>query len=693
MAACVRVLVAVLALPRLLDSGRSAVIDIASSLASADDVIARALVAWKPPTKLTVSQWADAHFYLSAESSAQAGRWKTIPYQREPMDAISDPRVERVTLMKSARIGYTKMIDAAIGYSIDQDPCSQMVVQPTVEDAKGFSKEEIAPMIRDTPRLAKIVIEDAEDRGPKDTSNTILHKKYPGGVLSMVGANSGAGFRRISRKKLYLDEVDGYPPSAGSDGDPVKLAEKRTEYFHDRKIVAGSTPKLAGSSRIEQMFEAGDQRRYYVPCPQCDHMDYLVFTRRNGEDGQARGHYMLWPDGAPREAHFVCSKNGCVIEHQHKRDMVTKGEWRAAKKFEGHASFHIWAAYSFSPNAGWGQLAEEFLEAKRNGPLQLQTFVNTALGETWREAGEAPEWENLYARREHYQIGTVPDGVRFLTAGVDVQKDRFVYEIVGWGNGRASWSIDVGVLPADTSNLDSYVVLDELLDRTFASSRGPMTVLMLAIDSGYNTQMVYNWVRRKPPNRVIATKGVSTARTFVGSPTPVDVMHNGKRIARGCKVWPVGVDLGKTELYGWLKLGVPSKESGAPYPSGFCHFPELGEDYFKQLTAEHLVSLKHKRTGRVTHEWQILPGRENHWLDTRVYARAAAAVAGLDRLRDAKPAENSAPAEAVAAPPATGTAEPLPNQPRAPAPPRPRKQITDSPFLNARARGWLTKRR
>lgn len=645
-------------------------------LANPDDVIARALVAWKPPTKLTLSQWADAHFYLSPESSAQAGRWKTIPYQREPMDAISDPKIERVTLMKSARIGYTKMIDAAIGYSIDQDPCSQLVVQPTVEDAKGFSKEEIAPMIRDTPRLSKIV-EDVEDRGPKDTSNTILHKKYPGGVLSMVGANSGAGFRRISRRKLYLDEVDGYPPSAGSDGDPVKLAEKRTEYFHDRKIVAGSTPKLAGSSRIEQMFEVGDQRRYYVPCPQCGQMDYLVFTKRDGDDegAPARGHYMQWPEDEPKNAYFVCSLNGCVIEHQHKREMVAHGEWRAKKPFAGHASFHIWAAYSYSPNAAWGQLAEEFLEAKRNGPEQLKTFMNTALGETWREAGDVPDWERLYSRRELYQIGTVQEGVQFLTCGVDVQKDRFVYEVVGWGSGKSSWSVDAGVLPGDTSNLASWVPLDEILNRTFDSPRGPMQILMMAVDAGFNTQTVYNWVRLKnAPHRVIAVKGMTTARTLTNTPTPVDVHHNGKRIARGTKVWPVGVDIAKTELYGWLRLERPTKESGLPLPNGFCHFPEYAEEFFKQLTAEQLVTLKVRRSGRAIYEWQRLPNRENHFLDCRVYARAAAALAGLDRM-------------APVSPPATPLQTPAPP---AEAPTAPRRQTSDSQFISRRGNGWLS---
>ena len=639
--------------------------------ASLEGVISEARASWRPPPKLSLSEWADEHFYLSPESSAQSGRWSTLPYQREWMDSITDPRVTHVTVMKSARVGYTKVMNAAIGYFIDQAPCPMLVVEPTVEDAKGYSKEEIAPMLRDCPKLARIVFEEAEEVGPRDSGNTILHKRFPGGVLSMVGANSGAGFRRISRRVVFFDEVDGYPVSAGSDGDPIKLGTKRTEYYHDRKILSGSTPLIAGRSRIEEMFHQGDERRFFVPCPHCGHFDHLVFTEREGG-----GHFLVFDTSDPSGAHFVCSKNGCVIEHKHKRDMVAAGEWRAGKPFTGHASFHIWAAYSYSPNATWGQLAAEFLEAKRGGREQLKTFVNTVLGETWQESGEVPEWENLYQRREHYPIGTVPAGVKFLTCGVDVQRDRWVYEVVGWsGREKESWSIDAGVIPGDTSNDEHWLRLDELLSRTFESPAGPMQILMLAIDSGFNTQTVYNWGRRHERNRVVAVKGVSTQRQLISSPTPVDIKLNGKRLARGYKVWPLGVDVAKGELYGWLRLTGPI--DGAPPPPGFCHFPEHGPDYFKQLTGEHLVSSV-KKNGFTSHEWQLIPGRENHWLDCRVYARAAAAILGVDRMAPSSPTPAPAPARVA---PASGPPSPAP------------ERKADSRFFAGRAKGWLSRKR
>ena len=499
----------------------------------------------RPPPRLSLSAWADEHFRLSAESSAQAGRWRCLPYQDGILDAISDPTVTHVSVMKSARVGFTLMVSATVGYYIHMAPAPILLVQPTVEDARGFPKETIAPMLRDVPVLASIIFEEEEDSGPRDGGNTILHKRYPGGVLSLVGANSGTGFRRVSRKVVIFDEVDSYPASAGSDGDPIKLGTKRTEYFWDRKIIAGSTPLIAGLSRIEALFEEGDQRRFFVPCPTCSHAAPLVFTEREGG-----GHFMQWPEGQPERAYFVCVKNGCVIEYKDQRDMVARGEWRASKPFAGHASFHVWAAYSYSPNATWGQLATEFLEAKRGGRQTLQVFCNTVLGETWKESGEAPEWERLYNRREHYQIGTVPDGVKFLTAGVDVQKDRWVYEVVGWGLGKESWSIDAGVIPGDPSKDADWQRIDELLGRVYASGVGEHTIRMLAVDSGYNTQAVYNWARRHERSRVMAVKGHATARTLISTPTPVDVLSNGKLFKRGGKVWPVGTDIAKSELYG-----------------------------------------------------------------------------------------------------------------------------------------------
>ena len=659
--------------------------------ASVDDVIAKSMRAWRPPPRLSLSEWSDKNFRLSAESAAEPGRWHTLPYQRGIMDAITDPAVTQLTFEKSARVGYTLMISAAIAYHMDHEPTSILVVQPTVDDAKGYSKETIAPMIRDVPVLANKVFEDLEE-GPKGSSNTIQHKTFPGGVLSLIGANSGTGFRRISRRVVIFDEVDAYPASAGSDGDPIELGTKRAEFFWNRKIIAGSTPLLAGSSRIQELFEQGDQRRYFVPCPQCGHMAPLVFRKiAKGEDG-VRGHRMTWPPGEPKKAFFACEKNGCVIEHKDKRAMVERGEWRAAKPFEGHASFHLWAAYSFSPNATWGKIAEDFVKANAAGPEKLKTFVNTTLGEVWQEKGEAPEWRKLYDRRTP-RPEKLPPEVLLLTAGVDVQRDRLIYEVVGWGADRRSWGIEADEIYGNTALLvgGPWDELDKLLLKTWTAADGTLAAIRrLAVDSGDQTQTVYAWARRYPLSRVIATKGAAAAKALIDRPTKVDVTIDGRKLARAYRVWPIGVNIAKSELYGWLQLDPPTDEAraqGAAFPPGFCHFFDdggYGEAFFKQLTAERLVEVRQRRSGVTRREWKVIAGRENHHLDTRVLARVAAAHAGLDRHAAA---HGSRPPPA---PPATTTAP-------APPPPRPRPveasprrpSATGGNWLGGRGKGWF----
>ncbi len=600
----------------------------------------------------------------------------------------------------------TKMLNAAIGYYVHQDPCPIMVVQPTVDDAEGYSKEEIAPMVRDCEVLTDLIGAAPPRRGrpkkgakhressTKTSSETILLKKFPGGVLEVVGANSGRGFRRRSRRVVFFDEVDGYPASAGNEGDPVKLGERRAEYYWNRKFVAGSTPLIAGASRIEELFNEGDRRRYYVPCPHCGHMDYLRFNP--GGDELERGHYMLWPKG-PEDAHFVCGSPSCRkrIDESSKRAMIEAGEWRAEGEFAGHASFSLWAAYSLSPNATWRQIVEEYIEAK-NDPLKHKTFVNTVLGETYQERGEAPEWERLFNRRELYAIGTVPDGVIIITAGVDVQKDRFYYEVVGWGARKESWSIDAGEIEGDTALESTWQKLDdELLARAFVASGGAVhTISMLAVDSGYNTQMAYSWARGKP--RVMTTKGVAGRKELLGSPTKVDVKVNGKKKARGHRLWPVGVDTAKSELYGWLQLEVA--EDGS-VPAGFCHFSAGHREwYFQQLTSEQMVTITSKRTRRQKREWHVLPGRENHILDCRNYARAAAVRIKVDRLpRDAgaREVKPTAPTPAAAPAPAPALVTPAPPPISPPTAPEPQRE-TGRPagFWNRpRGVGWFGRRR
>lgn len=592
----------------------------------ADQLAAEVANYWRPPPDLNLSEWADDHAVLSSESSAETGKWTTLAYQRGIMDAITDAHTEQVSVMKSARVGYTKIINHTCGYYMHHDPCPVMVVQPTDGDAEGYSKDEIAPMLRDTPVLAGLVAES------RDSGNTMLLKSFPGGVLQLVGANSPRGFRRVTRRVVIFDETDGYPQSAGPEGDQIRLGIMRTLTFWNRKIIAGSTPTLEITSRIARLFEKSDQRYYYVPCPECDHKQVLKMGN------------LRWEKGKPETVLYYCEGCGVGIPHHRKAWMIEEADrrqrageagigWVATKPFAGHAGFHIWAGYSYAPNATWAHLAAEW-DACQDNIEELKTFVNTVLGETWKGKGDAPDWQRLYDRRERYEPNTLPNVPVLMFAGADVQKDRIEVEIVAYGDRRESWSIDYRVFPGDTSNIEAadspWRGLEALLNETWAHDNGAlMTLRMLTVDAGYNTNAVMSWVRKKPASRVIAGMGRDDMALAIGQPQAVDVTTGGKKKARGAKQWPIGTNLLKTELYGWLKQERPTAESGIDYPHGYCHFPQYGEEFFRQLTAEE-VAAKVVR-GYKRYIWQKTRER-NEALDCRVYARAASILCGVDRI-------------------------------------------------------------
>ena len=552
---------------------------------------------------MNLNQWAETHGQLSAESSAEIGQWKSLPYQTGIMNAISDPKIEGVVVAKSARVGYTKILNHAIGYFVEHKPSSILMVQPTIEDAEGFSKEELAPYVRDVACLSGLI----SDAKAKDGTNSLLHKLFPGGVLSLIGANSPRGFRRISRRIVLLDEVSGFPKSAGAEGDPVKLAIKRSEYFHDRKIVMGSTCTIKGECRITQEFDETDQQRFFIPCPVCGHYQYLKFKN------------LKWSDENPSDAWFECEEKKCKIEHKNKRQIIERGRWQATaeSKRARWIGFHIWAAYSYSPNSTWGDLAIQFLESKRHGLESIKTFVNTVLGEPFDDNFfERNNINDLRARSENYAFGTAPDGVVLVTAGVDVQDNRLAVQLLGWGKDDECWVLNYQEIFGNPSESAVWKSLDQFLAAPIIHQKfKQLSVSAGAIDSGgHHTHEVYQYSRERKDKNFWAVKGSSQRnKPAIGKPTAVDVTFRGKTLKRGAQLYSIGVDTIKTVLFSRLKI----VERGAKY----IHFTtDLNDDYFKGLQSEKKV-YKFKRGQRVV-EWVKVHER-NESLDTWNYAFAA----------------------------------------------------------------------
>jgi len=571
-----------------------------------------------PDPVLTVSEWADRHRMLSQRASAEPGRWRTdrTPYLREIMDCLSSTSaVEKVVFMKGAQVGGTEAGNNWLGYCIDNCPGPMLMVQPTVEMAKRNSKTRIAPLIEESPTLR----EKVRDPRSRDSSNSLLAKEFPGGVVVMAGANSAAGLRSMPVRFLFLDEPDAYPGDVDGEGDPCTLAEARTRTFSRRKIFYVSTPTLAGRSRIEREFMDSDMRFFEVPCPLCGTYQQLVWPQ------------MKWVEGHPETARYQCAHCNGEFEEHHKNKILARGQWVAQNPEGKWRGYHISTLYSPLGWFSWQQCVEAFLQARKSDEA-MRVFQNTTLGLTYADTGEAPDWELLYGRRESYPIGQVPEPVVFLTAGIDVQKDRIELEVVGWGCNLESWSIDYTVLHGDTASDEVWEQLSEAIRHDYGRADGMrLPIRMAAVDTGFRTQEVYRWVKSQSALQVMAVKGREQQATIISQPSTVEVTIRGKRIRGGIKVWPVGVSVAKSELYGWLRRKLPENlDDGLPF--GWCHFPQHPEEWFKQLTAEALISRIVR--GYQKYQWEKTRDR-NEALDCRVYARAAAMAVGADRW-DAK---------------------------------------------------------
>ena len=552
-----------------------------------------------PPPELTISEWADRYRKLSPEASAEPGQWRTdrAPYQREIMDAISDKNTERVILMTSAQIGKTELILNTIGYYIDYDPAPILQVQPTEAMAETFSKDRLAPMIRDCPTI-RSKVSDAKSR---DSNNTIMHKKFPGGHITLVGANTPSQLASRPIRVVLFDEVDRFPMSAGDEGDPVSLAIKRTTTFWNRKIVMVSTPTIKGVSRIEMEYEDSSQETWNLPCPDCGEYqplewEQLKFKNKSEDDVEILG--------------FACKSCGALNdEHTWKKQ---KGKWIAKypnrRKKRG---FHL--NELASPWKRWDEVVRDFLHAKKS-PETLKVWVNTSMGRTWEEYGDLDMDELLAKRREMYNC-EVPLPVVVLTAGVDVQDNRLEYEIVGWGKDKESWGIKYGVLMGDPGQRQVWDMLTMVLERPYIREDGlALNIMTTCIDTGgHYTSETYAYCKANEAKRVWGIKGQG------GSGIPF-IQRPKRRNDSGVWLFNIGVDVGKDTIVSRLKVNTPGKP-------GYCHFPmepEKGYDeaYFEGLTSERRVVTYRK--GRPVIRWEKkTSGARNEPFDLRNYATAA----------------------------------------------------------------------
>lgn len=588
-----------------------------------------------------LSDWAAQHFELAGESSHQKGAWEAWAFQIGMLDFMSDDQIEELDIMKSKRVGYTKMVTAFIAYNIAHRRRKQALWQPTDDDRDSYVKSEIEPVLDlvDAVRVMR-----KQGRGIEDT---IKLKQFRGSVLHLLGGKAARAYRRITVAVAILDEWDGFDQQIEKSGDPGGLAKGRLEGAPYPKFVGGTTPRIKGLSHVERAAENADGMvRFHIDCPHCGADHPLLWG------GKDKPHGFKWERGQPDTVRHVCPHcHGSITQADYlKGGQPMAGAWVCSKTGKRYGidrvwrdqagmptrpprtlGLHVWAAYS--PQRSWPSIALEFeqalatLERGDVGPMQL--FRNETLGETWELNGERSDEHALQARAEGYPLCTVPVGGLVLTAGIDVQRDRWEIAVWAWGRGLESWVVEHHVIEGNPASESDWEQVTTYLQRRYTQAwhGGSLGISAISIDSSDQTQAVYNWVRlnqtRLPALRPV--KGSSEEhKPVLGPSSSQEVNWRGQKWPNGVKLWIIGVDTAKDLLLGQLALEQPGP--------GYVHFSrELTREWFEQLTAEQRILAKHK--GRDIYKW-VKRRPRNEVLDCRNYALHAAFGLGLHSHTD-----------------------------------------------------------
>ncbi|EKP6468821.1 phage terminase large subunit family protein [Escherichia coli] len=594
----------------------------AQKAANAAGAIATGLLSLNIPVPLTTVQWADQHYYLPKESSYTPGQWETLPFQVAIMNSMGNDRIRTVNLIKSARVGYTKMLLGVEAYFIEHKSRNSLLFQPTDSAAEDFMKSHVEPTIRDVPALLEL----APWFGRKHRDNTLTLKRFSSGVgFWCLGGAAAKNYREKSVDVVCYDELSSFEPDVEKEGSPTLLGDKRIEGSVWPKSIRGSTPKIKGSCQIEKAAnESAHFMRFYVPCPHCGEAQYLKF----GDDATPFG--LKWEKGKPETVYYLCEHNGCVIR-QSELDQ-TDGRWicdntgmwtRDGLAFYSagdeemppprSVTFHIWTAYS--PFTTWVQIVYDWLDALKD-PNGVKTFINTTLGEPYEEAvAEKLSFELLLEKVCHYGA-QVPLRVVYLTAGIDSQKDRYEIYVWGWAPGEEAFLIDKQIIMGRPEDEDTLKRVDTVIRKKYRHADGTeISISRVCWDTGgIDQDIVYQRSRKHGTFFVLPIKGASV----YGKPV---ITMPKKRNQRGVFLCEVGSDTVKEMLYARFALPVVSVSEAAPYTVRFPDNPDIfSEEEARQIVAEELV--EKVVNGRVKLLWDK-KGRRNEALDCLVYAYAA----------------------------------------------------------------------
>lgn len=563
------------------------------------EIRGRALRRLQPPPRLRLSEWVEEHLRLPESNTALPGRVRLWAYQRGIADAISDQSIERVTVVKPVRVGFTMLLTGALASYVANEPSPILALLPTEADCRDYVVSDLEPVFEATPTLRGLISAEADETG----RNTLMSRRFPGGSLKIVAAKSPRNLRRHTVRVLIIDEADGMETT--QEGDPITLAERRTLSFANRKIIMGSTPVDEETSNVLRSYAQSDKRVFEVPCPECGAFTEILWS------------HIEWEEGKPETAAYRCPECKELIDERRKGAMVDQGRWRAtAPERRTHAGFRLNALVSSLANASWSKLAEEFI-AKKDNPDQLQTFVNTILAQGWKESADEIDETALQSRCEPFSLSAIPPDVLSITGGCDVQDDRLEVTLIGWSRDGTMYILGHVVIWGSPDDDLTWAELDSLSKTTWKHPRGGTLRLdAMVVDSGDGdwTDTVYAYCFPRSSRRIMAGKGVYGSRPFVQA---------SKTKVKGGRLFLVGVDVIKTTLINRLSRGMSIRFSDTLEPV-----------WFEQLASERRV-VRYVR-GRPERRFDRKKGSRAEALDCVVYAFAArmAVTVDFDRRSD-----------------------------------------------------------
>lgn len=571
-----------------------------------------------PPAEIDYNSWAAHHIVFSKRESAFAGPYNAdlFPFFSDILAALGpDDPCRIITLKKSAQIGGTVLANVFTLGTQAMDPCDFMYIHPTDDNAARWSKLKLKPMLRQTASVAALFPERSRDGG-----DSILFKERVDGRGSILisGANSPASLSQVTVSRQVQDDLSKW--TTNEAGDPEQQADSRSRAHEFAKIFKISTPLVAPGCRISRSYEQGSQELYLVPCPHCDHAHALEWANMlaNLDEDQ------------PEAAHFTCPECGGIIEEHHRRNMVRGGYWQAqnGKAARQHRSFYLWSAYA--PLQSWEMIAREWFKAKGD-PAAEQTFLNDTVGLAYEAKGEAPPWEELRDRAAKSEVerGVVPAWAVVLTLGIDCQKDRVEWQLVGWGRDFKRHVIEYDIVTGHISEPSCQAALDNLLTAGWRNTAGrQISIDLAAIDGNAWTEEVWDWAKRHPSSRVIMVRGVPSEQAPLLARVKRERNRAGKLVKYAGRFYNFGTSVLKMALYRNVRKADPVERGYIGFARG------LPDEYFRQLTAEHRQPVK-RRDGFIDYKWVKDPNQANEGLDTMLQAESAAIKLNVRTMPDA----------------------------------------------------------